>query len=190
MRGVVLLLLALAGTAEAHDVRGEALILEVGEDVSAELHVPAAQLALARGQSTLEVLAIPDDELATEVAAHVTLRSLDGTPFPITVERIDRDPRLGREELVVALRFAGRPPLTISDDLVLRTVVNANVFVFERRDDAATLIGSLHYQQRSLEVQPPPPSSTSWITYWPWLAGAIALLSFATLLTMRRPEIP
>ncbi len=48
----------------------------------------------------------------------------------------------------------------VRDDLVLRSVVNANVFVFSRRDvktseavDAPALIGALHYQQRALEIE-------------------------------------
>ncbi len=56
-------ILALADRADAHDVRGEALILDIADDaVDAELHVPAAQLALANE---------PDRDLGSLVRTYV-----------------------------------------------------------------------------------------------------------------------
>lgn len=143
---VFILLCALCGLAAAHDVRGEVIFLDVGDDaVELELRVPTAQLQLAKTD-------------ARDALTYVQLHAEDGRAFAGslgTITTIDNEVR-------VTLRFT--PPegatarwFRLSDELVLHTVVNANVYAFLRRDiremnDSPTLVGTMHYQQRSLDV--------------------------------------
>lgn len=142
-----ILLLALCGVAAAHDVRGEALFLDVGDDVvELELHVPTAHLAMAH-------------TAASDALTYVQLRADDGRAFAgrlLGVATTDTEAR-------VTMRFT--PPagatarwFRLSDELVLHAIVNANAYVFLRRDlrdgeiAEPTLVGTLHYQQRTLDI--------------------------------------
>lgn len=189
MLRIVALLALLAGSAEAHDVRGEALLLDITDDaVIAELHVPVAQLALAGGQAPTT------EQLAADLHDHVSLETPTGVAFTLHIEGI----AIAKSEVVCSLRFV--PPASASalhfivrDELVLRAVINANVFVFSHRDlatgeplDAPTLVGDLHYQQRSLEIRAASPPQKP---RWPWIAAAIAVL-LGAFAVHRTKELP
>jgi len=157
--------LGLSRRAAAHDVRGEVIFLDVGEQaVEVELSVPMFQLALARRQSIEQLTAAPREELAADVRGSVALRDRSGRPFGLEVGTVSVQQQEAGPAMVFALRFT--PPrgasarwFELADELVLRTVVNGNVYVFVRRDlqnavlgDSPTLVGTLHYQQRRLTV--------------------------------------
>jgi hypothetical protein len=151
--------------ASAHDVHGEVIFVDVGERVvDLELEVPLFQLALARQQSIDALAAAPTEQLAGDARALVSLRDAEGAPFLPEVRRIGVVQHSGAQVMRFELRFTPPPGsparwFELSDELVLRRVVTANVYVFLRRDlaagafgDSPTLLGSLHYQQRQLIV--------------------------------------
>lgn len=166
MRALALAALALATLAarpaHAHDVRGEVVFVDAGDGaVELELQVPAAQLAMARHQDERALAATPPAVLAADVAATVALRARDGRPFALAVAPV------GPGGSVLEFHVRATPPpgadarwFELADELVLRTVTNANVYVFLRRDlragvlgdDAPSLLGALHYQARTLVV--------------------------------------
>lgn len=160
---VLIACLLCAARAEAHDVRGELAFLDIGDRVvELQLEVPMFQLAVARAQTLEQLQAEPMARLVDDARAHVALYARDGRSFALTVRRaeFDHDGQAVRF-LMRATPPAGAPArwFTFADDLVLHTVVNANVYVFLRRDlqsgalgEAPTLIGTLHYQQRDLVV--------------------------------------
>lgn len=154
-------IVGIATRAEAHDVRGDVVFLDLGERVvDVEVQVPRAELALARHQ--------PIDEItAAHVAGDarlVVLTAPDGRPFERRVEGVSLAATPHGD--VVTYRLGFTPPdgataraFSLREDIVLREVINTNVYVFVRRDlqagafgDSPTLAGSLHYQQRTLDV--------------------------------------
>jgi len=168
--------------AAAHDVRGEVALLDVGDRaVDLELTVPAVQLALARHGSIEDLRATPTAELAADARDQVVLRARDGRRFSVEVHGVAITAAPASPDVVFALRFTPPPGASarwfeLSDELVLRGVVNGNVYVFVRRDlqggvlgDAPALAGNLHYQQRRLVVDR---TAGSW---WSSLAAAFHL---------------
>ena len=158
-----------AAAAGAHDVRGTALFVDLGERAAAaELRLPAAQLALATGQR-----AIPTDAaLAGYIRAHLQARTQAGAPFTVVVESSAVEP--APDGPLVVVRLLLLPPagasarfLTLTYDGIVHRVVTHNIYVFVRRDlrhglvgDKPELVGMLHYQQRTLTIDRT--AGTSW----------------------------
>lgn len=157
----VLGIVGFASRADAHDVQGDVVFLDLGERVvEVEVEVPLAELALAHHQPISEL----DPERVAGDAAQVTLDARDGRPFARTVRGIALDHTAHGDVMTLRLRFT--PPdgatarsFTLGEDIVLREVVNANAYVFVRRDlqagafgDSPTLAGTLHYQHRRLDI--------------------------------------
>jgi hypothetical protein len=155
------LVMLAAATADAHEVRGDVVFLDLGERaVGVEVQVPLSELALARHE---EVAALTPARVAPD-AAYISLAAPDGRPFAREAEAPTFEQTPHGEVATFRLRFtppegAGARTFTLREDVVLHEVVNANVFVFVRRDlqagafgDSPTLAGALHYQQRSLDI--------------------------------------
>lgn len=153
---VVAFLIAAVATADAHDVRGDIVFLDLGERVvDVEIQVPVAELALAHHvrDADIQPAAVAGD------ARYVELGELSRT-----VRSVTRDSTAHGDVITYKLRFT--PPagssarsFTLREDIVLHEVVNTNVYVFVRRDlqagafgDSPTLAGTLHYQQRTLAI--------------------------------------
>ncbi|MCE9579808.1 MAG: HupE/UreJ family protein [Deltaproteobacteria bacterium] len=186
MRAVVGIVIALglasARVAHAHDVRGEVVLLDVGERVvDAELQVPLGQLALARGETVAQLRAAPIEQLAADARAYVGARAADGRAFAITVRAVGVR-RVGDGDVMdVQVRMtapdgASARWFELRDDLVLRAVVTDNAYVFVRRDLATgevgadpLFVGLMHYQARALVVDRTAGSA------WTGLRAAIGL---------------
>lgn len=161
--------LLLPSRAFAHDVKGEILLLDIGEDVvAAELQIPITQLRA----DAPELFPGPDHDLASlrmdAVPEHVRPRlaafSRSHEPFTTSVGPARRERADDAEMVVVDVTL--RPPpgagarwFELHDDVILDHVVTHTVYVFLRRDmrsgdmgESASLLGELHYQQRSLVV--------------------------------------
>ncbi len=150
-----------AATADAHDVRGTALFVDVGERaVAAELRLPAAQLAMATAQRSIPTR----DALDGYIRAHLQARTREGALFSVALEATAVEPT--PDGPLVVARLALRPPagaparfIALTYDGIVHRVVTHNVYVFVRRDlrtgllgDKPELAGMLHYQQRTLTI--------------------------------------
>jgi hypothetical protein len=156
---IVLAVLALPRTAAAHDVRGEVLFLDVSEhSIGVEIQVPQRQLELARRGNA--------DDLRAYVARYVGATTRDGEPFTPTVGDIGTK-WVGDGDVVdihvdlEAPAGASARWFRLRDDLVLQRVQTDTVYIFLRSDvqDAVTgapkLVGYLHYQQRTFDIDRP-----------------------------------
>ena len=161
--------MALARPAAAHDVRGEVVFLDIGERaIDVEIQVPPLQLALARrvplGRDPAAAVRADQAALRAYAAQYVGARGRDGRAFSIdvtgvTVARVaDHDAVVFRAHLEAPAGSDARW-FELRDDLVLHQVVTDTAYVFVRTDlqngvlgEAPSLVGSLHYQQRSLVV--------------------------------------
>lgn len=170
----IVAVLAAPRAARAHDVHGEIVFLDVGERVvDVELRVPVLALALARGQLVAQLTAAPTAELAADLGAYVGARDRAGRPFALAIRslaiRPDRDGGVLHAELrLTAPADSSARWFALRDDLVLRRVTTHNAYVFLRRDlqsgalgESPQLLGTLHYQQRSLVVDR---TAGSWVT--------------------------
>lgn len=153
---VLFAITVLTGRANAHDVRGDIVFLDLGERVvDVEIQVPVAELALAHHVRDADI----QPAAVTGDAGYVELSG-----FRRTVRSVTRETAPHGDIITYKLRFT--PPagtsarsFTLREDIVLHEVVNTNVYVFVRRDlqagafgEAPTLAGALHYQQRTLAI--------------------------------------
>ena len=157
----------------AHDVRGTAVFLDVGERlIDAELQVPLEQLRLALNQP--ELLApkpsapaadqTEADGLKAYLGQHLYARGRDARPFNVDIQSVERQ-HLGDGDVLLA-RVRLRPPAGASArwfelgyNAVLDRVVTHNVYVFVRHDlkgavlgDKPELVGLMHYQNKALVI--------------------------------------
>ena len=151
----LLVLLALCGTAAAHDVRGEVLLLDIGNTaIDLEVRTPVMQL------EKLTRL----DQLRPYAAQRLGATAADGRPFGIEIGAITRE-RVGDGDVAILHAHLTAPAgddarwFELRDDLLLDQITSDTVYVFLRSDlqtgvlDAEPrLIGYLHYQARTLVV--------------------------------------
>jgi len=160
--GFVAWISALPLRAEAHDVRGTAVFLDVGRSVvDIELQIPVAQLELALQH---RLAAEPLAEITDYLGCHVGAASRAGEPFALEI-RSASVRRVGDGDVLFVLGSL-RPPagaparwLELRFDAVVHRVVTHNVYVFVRRDleasvlgDKPELAGLMHYQKTALVV--------------------------------------
>lgn len=167
----VLVLLALAlfvRPAAAHDVTGEIMLLDVGEDaIGVELQIPVTQVRsvapdLFPGKdhdiASLEVAGVKP-----LVEARLSATSKLGQRFATEVTSAHRAFVTGHDMVVVEARLvapAGESArwFSLRDDVILQQLVTDSVYVFLRRDvrtgetDKPAFIGEMHYQQRTLTI--------------------------------------
>lgn len=166
---LALWILGSARIAAAHDVRGEVVLLDIGEHaVDVEARASAQQLGIARGAplgaNPAATVIAQQRELAAYAARAIGAHSADGRAFagtagPVSVGRDgDGDVVVFRVHLVAPPGATARW-FALHDDLVLGKVTTANVYVFVRSDPQGgiidgdpALLGYLHYQQRALVV--------------------------------------
>ncbi|MFT3699966.1 MAG: HupE/UreJ family protein [Kofleriaceae bacterium] len=152
---IAFLIVVLGSRAHAHDVRGDVVFLDLGEQVvDVEVQVPVAELELAHHIRSITIADVAGDAQYVELG-----------DFIRTVKSVRREATPHGDVIIYDLRFV--PPagesarsFTLREDIILHEVVNANVYVFVRRDlqagafgDSPTLAGALHYQQRSLAIR-------------------------------------
>ncbi|APR75470.1 putative membrane protein [Minicystis rosea] len=168
LAAVVCLLLA-SLPARAHDVRGTAVYLDVGERaVAVEMVLPVEQLALALALGVAvppNALPASEEELASYVRAHLSARSKDGRPFHVEVQRLRRERATDDGDDVIAEVTMRAPPgasarwLELREDAIVHRVVTHNIYVFVRRDlargavgDAVEPVGLIHWQSPTVTV--------------------------------------
>lgn len=176
MRRLWLLLCALAWVlstsepAQAHDVRGTAVFLDVGESViEAELQLPLEQLAIAlevppRNLEGAPALPLPEEALKAYILRHFSAEARDAQAFStsvrsVRVEQVNDGPAVVARVTLRAPKGASASFFTLHDDLIVHRVVTHNTYVFVRRDlrnaalgDAPVPVGLMHYQKKSLLV--------------------------------------
>jgi hypothetical protein len=153
--------------ARAHDVRGTAIYVDLGENVAAlELQLPPAQLALA-GPELAATLA-PHNENFEAVKAYV-LRHLqaetpNGRPFSVTVTdaarvRVDDGDVLLVHATLRAPEGENARRFELAYDGILHRIATHEVYVFVRRDlqtgkldGKPELAGMLHYEEERIEI--------------------------------------
>lgn len=159
----------IATPARAHEVRGEVLLLDIGERaIDLELQVPILQLEIALrtsfGHAPAVGVANQQDDLRRYAGASLGATAIDGRPFTVDVHAISVE-RIGDGAVIVVRARLHAPDggdaryFILRDDLILAHVVTDTVYVFVRSDlqngilDATpTLLGYLHYQARTLAV--------------------------------------
>jgi hypothetical protein len=165
----VVLFAAAPRSAEAHDVRGTAIFLDVGQEVvELEIQIPWTQLALALrpscepGRSPCP--ALETGALEGYVRQHLSAKSRSGRAFGATVRAARRVHTDDGDAQVVHASL--RAPdgedarfIELRYDAVLQRVVTHNVYVFVRRDlrnaifdGKPELAGLIHYQQTTLII--------------------------------------
>ena len=120
--------------AHAHDVRGTAVFLDVGESlVEAELQLPLEQLAVA-----LEVppeLPLPEEALKAYVLRHFSAEARDARAFStsvrsVRVEQVKDGPSVVARVTLRAPQGASASFFTLHDDLIVHRVITHNTYVF------------------------------------------------------------
>jgi hypothetical protein len=163
----LLALLFTALSAFAHDVRGTAIYVDLGENIAAlELQLPPAQLALA-GPELAATLA-PHNEnfelVKAYVQRHLHAQTANGRPFTVTVTdaaraRIDDGDVLLVHASLRAPEGQNARRFELEYDGIVHRVAAHEVYVFVRRDvqtgkldEKPELVGMLHYQETSVEI--------------------------------------
>jgi hypothetical protein len=166
---VAFVLMLLPPAAHAHDVRGTAVFLTVGERaVDAELQLPLSDLALALQRPIADGRGVLDgnqaEPLLAYVRGHLHGYTCAGAPMTVAVTSAELQRIDDADVLVVRARLAAPADesaryLLLAYDGIVERVMNHNVYVFVRRDlangvvgDRPELVGLLHYQQRTLIV--------------------------------------
>lgn len=166
---VVLCSLLAPRVAWAHDVRGEIVLLDVGEEaVAVELQIPLSQLRadapdLFPGKDH-DIASVRVDEVPEHVRTRLVAFDRAHRPFVTTVESAQVK-RIDDGDVVVVNARLRAPEgsdarwFELHDDVILDHVVTHTVYVFLRRDlragdvdESASLLGELHYQRRALVV--------------------------------------
>lgn len=163
---VACLVLPVTLHARAHDVRGTAVYLDVGERALAvEIVLPAEQLATALGVTAQPpALPVPEAELAAYVREHVSARSKDGRPFEVEVGAMRGEPTADGGSVIVQVSLRAPPGASarwveLQANPIVERVVTHNVNVFVRRDlargavgDGIEPVGLIHWQAPSVTV--------------------------------------
>jgi hypothetical protein len=166
---VAVVVLGLARPAAAHDVRGEVVLLDIGDHaIDVELRVPARQLETASGirlgHEVAAAVRAQQADLRAYAARMVGARSEDRREWAVDVGPVAYARHGDQGEVVfhahlIAPAGATARWFALRDDLVLGRVTTANVYVFVRSDlqtgildGEPALLGYLHYQQRELVV--------------------------------------
>ena len=164
----ILVLAFLSGVprADAHDVPGTAIDLDIGQErVEIQIQLPLAQLASALERPIPKPLSAADAEvLRAYVAQHLRVTARDARPFEIRL----RPPRVqpAKDGDVLDIRGELRAPAGASArwfelglDAIVHRVVTHNIYVFVRHDvqsgllgENPELLGLLHYQNKSVVV--------------------------------------
>lgn len=158
-----------AQEAAAHDLRGTALYLDIGEhQVLLEAQLPVEQLRLAMEPSlqlpAAALLPAQSGPLTAYLQQHLRAAAPDGSAFALHVRSLATQ-RIDDGEMLVA-QVALAPPagasarsFTLGYDAIVHKVVTHNVYVFVRHDlkgallgDKPELIGFLHFQNKHLVV--------------------------------------
>lgn len=153
-------------TSQAHDVRGTAVYLDVGDSrVSVEVQIPLEQLALALEKPLAQLPAQAFSAQAQSyVQQHLNATARNLQPFASRVESSRVQHFDDGDSLVTQLSLL--PPtgesarwLHLHFDGVVHRVVTHNIYVFVRHDlknavlgEKPELIGLLHYQQKELII--------------------------------------
>jgi hypothetical protein len=159
---VFLIALFTATRALAHDVRGTAVLLDIGDRVvHVELQLPISQLELALGHT---VWPGQEGELKTYLATHFHARSRAKIDMPVAITSIgihrvdDGDALVAHADIESAPGESARF-LELSYDAILHRVSNHNILVFVRHDvqsgkvdGAPEPLGTLHYQKTTLVI--------------------------------------
>jgi hypothetical protein len=146
----------------AHDVRGTAVYLDVGEHaVAADVVLPVEQLVIALGGGG----ALPaDQDLAAYLGSHVSARGRDGRPFQVEVGGIRVEHAADGDSVIARVTLRAPPGgsarwFELRDDAIVHRVVTHNVYVFVRRDlargaagDTIEPVGLIHWQQPAVTV--------------------------------------
>lgn len=157
------------GRASAHDVHGEVVFLDLGEQsVAIEIQVPLSQLHAAAPElysSNARVVSDVRLELVPEyVRTRFTAYDRAHRPFVTTVQSVAVQ-RVGDGDVLLVkglLRPSGATDarwFELHDEVILQRLVTHSVYVFLRTDlragafgDKPSLLGELHYQNHALVV--------------------------------------
>lgn len=151
-----------ARAARAHDVRGTAIYLDLGDHAArAELVLPVEQLLLALDGGPL-LPPLPD--VSTYVGAHLSAESGDGRPFEIDVTSARREAGADGGSVIVGVTLrapagASARSLTLRASTIVHRVVTHDIYVFIRRDvargalgDAVEPVGTIHWQRPTVTI--------------------------------------
>jgi hypothetical protein len=165
---IIALLVGATRIAQAHDVHGEVMLLDIGQhSLTVDVHVPVLQLSAVRG------VEVPRDPVAMVRTDQTALRAFgekylgatarDGRAFSTRVTNVDVARDQGDLVVVFHAQLAAPDGATarwaeLHDNMLLHVLTNANIYVFVRTDlpngqlGAPTLLDMMHYQQRTLVV--------------------------------------
>lgn len=158
-----------ASVAAAHDLRGTAVFVDIGErQIRMEVWIPLEQLGLAMerppAQPPERLLPAEAPVLRAYLHDHLRATARDGRPFAVSVQSLTAQ-RSAAGYTLVAEAVLDAPPgasarsLELFYDAVVHKVVTHNVYVFVRHDlksgllgDNPELVGFLHFQNKHLLI--------------------------------------
>lgn len=165
----ILFLATASSQAAAHDLRGTAVFVDVGErQVRLEAQIPLEQLGLAvdkpLAQHPERVLPAESEFLQAHLQDHLRVTAPDGRAFAVSAPSLtlqhvaDGDTLLAQVALDAPAGVSARA-FTLAYDAVVHKVVTHNVYVFVRHDlqsgllgDNPELVGFLHFQNKRLLI--------------------------------------